>query len=121
MPSPYPIEIRTRVIEKVEGGMKIIEVSRLFKIHRETISTWKKRKAEIGSVKAKEGYQKGYGHKIKNLEEFRVFVEKNNSCSLSELAKRWKEEVSERTIGRRLKKIRYSYKKNILSSKKRHE
>ena len=26
MPSPYPIEIRTRVIEKVEGGMKIIEV-----------------------------------------------------------------------------------------------
>ena len=48
MASPYPIELRTRVIEKTESGMKIVEASRLFNVHRETIASWIKRKKENG-------------------------------------------------------------------------
>ena len=66
MASPYPIELRTRVIEKTESGMKIVEASRLFNVHRETIASWIKIKKENGNCEAKKGYQKGHSHKIKN-------------------------------------------------------
>ena len=40
MPSPYPIELRTRVLEKIETGMRIVEASMIFNVHRETIANW---------------------------------------------------------------------------------
>ena len=75
MASPYPIELRTRVIEKTESGMKIVEVSSLLNIHRETIASWIKIKKENCSCKAKKGYQKGHTHKIKNKEVIKEFIE----------------------------------------------
>lgn len=55
MASAYPIELRTRVVEKTESGMKIIEASRLFNVHRETIASWIKIKKEKGNCEAKKG------------------------------------------------------------------
>ncbi len=46
------VELRRRVIEKTESGMKIVEASRLFNVHRETIASWIKMKKESGSCEA---------------------------------------------------------------------
>ena len=56
MPSPYPIELRTRVLEKIETGMKIVEASMIFNVHRETIANRIKIKEENGHCESKKGY-----------------------------------------------------------------
>lgn len=123
MAAPYPIELRTRIIEQTESGMKIIEASRLYKVHRETIGNWKKKKEETGSYEAKKGYQKGHSHKIIDKKGFRVFIDKNNDKSCRELASLWRDinnkEISTSSIYNGIKSIGYSNKKNFLSSKKR--
>ena len=119
MPAPYPIELRTRVIEQISLGMQIVEASRIFKVHRETISNWKKRKEETGSCEAKRGYQKGHSHKIIDKEEFRIFINQNNDKTCKELALLWKERISASSIHNAIKSIGYSNKKNFLSSQKR--
>ncbi|NEP28251.1 IS630 transposase-related protein [Moorena sp. SIO3I6] len=49
MPKAYSYDLRKKVIEAIiEGGMKKSEVSQLFKISRNTIDLWLKRKAETG-------------------------------------------------------------------------
>jgi transposase len=53
MASEYPIELKTRVIEKTESGMKIVGASRLFNVHRETIANWIKIKKENSNCEAK--------------------------------------------------------------------
>ena len=58
MASPYPIELRTGVIDKTESGMKIVEVSRLFNVHRETIASWIKRCKETGDYSSKQHLSK---------------------------------------------------------------
>ena len=117
MPSPYPIELRTRVLEKVETGMTILEVSRIFNVHRETIANWIKIKKENGSCESKKGYQKGHSHKIKDKDKFKKFVNDNKDKSCKELAHLWGK-ISASTIYSYIKKIGYSNKKNFSSSQK---
>lgn len=123
MPAPYPIELRTRIIEQIESGMKIVGASRLFKVHRETIGNWKKMKEETGSCEAKKDYQKGHSHKIIDKKGFRLFIDKNNDKNCKELALLWRninnEEISASSIYNGIKSIGYSNKKNFLSSQKR--
>ena len=118
MASPYPIELRTRVIEQTESGMKIVEASRLFNVHRETIATWIKIKKENSNCEAKKGYQKGHSHKIKNKEVFKEFIDKNKDKSCKELAHLWGK-ISASTIYNYLRIIGYSNKKNFSSPQKR--
>ena len=118
MPSPYPIELRTRVLDKVETGVTIVEASRLYNVHRETIANWIKMKKENGHCESKKGYQKGHSHKIKDKDKFKKFVNDNKDKSCKELAHLWGE-ISTSTIYSYLKKIGYSNKKNFLSSQKR--
>ena len=117
MPSPYPRELRTRVLEKVETGMTILEVSRIFNVHRETIANWIKIKKENGSCESKKGYQKGHSHKIKDKDKFKKFVNDNKDKSCKELAHLWGK-ISASTIYSYIKKIGYSNKKNFSSSQK---
>lgn len=117
MPSPYPIELRTRVLEKIETGMRIVEASMIFNVHRETIANWIKIKEENGHCESKKGYQKGHSHKIKDKDKFKKFINDNKDKSCKELSHLWGE-ISASTIYSYIKKIGYSNKKNISSSQK---
>ena len=43
MPTPYSYDLRTKVINAIDGGMGKTQVSRIFKISRNTIDLWLKK------------------------------------------------------------------------------
>ena len=113
MPQSYSYDLRTKVIKALEGGMKKTEASKTFNISRNTINLWLKRREESGDYRAKKGYQRGYNSKIQDLEGFQEFVQKNSSKTQKEMAEAWEEKISDQTIGKALKKIGFTRKKNL--------
>ena len=119
MPAAYSYDLRKKVMEAMSEGMRKTQVSRIFKISRNTIELWLKKREKTGSYQAEYGYQRGYNSKITDLEEFQEFASKNGSLTQKEMAEAWKEDISDRTIGKALKKIGYTRKKNLRLSRKR--
>lgn len=119
MPESYSYDLRRKVIEAIDGGMKKTQVSKIFKISRNTINLWMKRREETGDYQAKTGYQKGYDAKITDLNKFREFAQNNGSQTQKEMAEIWEEKISDKTIGKALKKIGFTRKKNLRLSRKR--
>lgn len=123
MPVAYSMDLRKRVMEAVEKGLVIGEISKLFNISRKVIYNWINLKKKTGDIISKKNYQKGHSHKIKDWIQFKEFINNNENCTLNELAERWNEKnpdntLSDTTIQRGLKKINYSVKKKLFSIKK---
>jgi transposase len=110
MPSPYSYDLRIRVIAAVEQGMEVKEASRIFGLHRDTITAWLVRKEATGDVQATVGYQRGHSHKIPDPEQFKAFVQEQGEATLEELAQAWGG-VKRMTIWRQLRKVGYTHKK----------
>lgn len=119
MPAPYSYDLRIKVIEAIDGGMGKTQASKIFNISRNTINLWLNKRKQTGDYRAKKGYQQGYGAKITNLEKFREFARKHGSQTQAEMAEAWEEEISDQTIGKALKKIGFTRKKNLRISRKR--
>ena len=119
MPRAYAMELRIRVIKALEEGMRIINISKLFNVSRDTIYKWKGLKDKQGNLKAAKGYQKGHSHKIRDPKAFKEFFETNKNKTSKELAIQWGN-ISPMTILREIRKLGYSYKKNFSSSKKEY-
>jgi transposase len=119
MPAPYSYDLRIKVINAIDEGMGKTQVSRIFRISRNTIDLWLKKREETGDYQAEIGYQQGYNSKISDLEKFRAFAEANGSLTQKEMAEKWSEKISDRTVGKALKKIGYTRKKNLRLSRKR--
>ena len=113
MAAPYSYDLRTKVIEAIDGGMGKTQASKIFKISRNTINLWLCKRKETGDYRAAEGYQRGYAPKIADLEEFKQFARKHGSQTQKEMAQEWPVEISDKTIGKALKKIRFTRKKNL--------
>ncbi len=111
MPASYSYDLRTRVINAIDGGMRKTQASRIFQISRNTIDTCLKKREDTGDYQGKVGYQQGYKPKINDLEKFQQFVQINGSKTQAEMAEAWPEKISDRTIGKALKKIGYIRKK----------
>ena len=106
----YSIDLRTRVMQQIQSGMKAAEASRLFDIHRHTIENWQTLLDEQGSLEAKKGYQNGHNHKIKNLQAFCSYVDEHADFNQEELAEYFG--VCSTTISVTLKRMNYTRKKN---------
>jgi transposase len=119
MSAAYSYDLRRKVIEAIDGGMGKTQASKIFKISRNTINLWLRKREETGDYRASVGYQRGYGAKITDLEEFQEFARKHGSQTQKEMASSWPGEISDRTIGKALKKIRFTRKKNLRLSRKR--
>ena len=119
MPIPYSYDLRKKVIDAIDEGMGKTEASRIFRISRNTIDLWLRKREQTGDYKAEVGYQKGYNPKITNLEEFEQFAQAHGSLTQKEMAEKWKGKISDRTIGKALKKLNYTRKKNLWVSRKR--
>lgn len=104
MPRVYNDALRALVLEKVDEGRPLKEVSRTFKVSENTFYLWRKQREKTGSFSAKTGYQVGHGHKITDLEAFKAFVDENPHRTLDEMARDWGG-ISRSTIRRYLKKI----------------
>lgn len=119
MPAPYSYDLRRKVIEAIDGGMGKSQASKIFKISRNTINLWLHKRQETGDYQAPVGNQRGYGAKIPDLEEFKEFARKHRSQTQREMAQAWQGEISDKTIGKALKKIGFTRKKNLRVSRKR--
>ena len=119
MPTPYSYDLRRKVIEAIDGGMGKTEASKIFRISRNTINLWLQRREETGDYLASDGCQRGYGAKITDLEEFKEFARKHGSQTQKEMAQAWTGEISDKTIGKALKKIGFTKKKNVRLPRKR--
>lgn len=112
MPKPYDYDFRRKVIEAIElNGMKCTEASEFFSISRNTIHQWFQLKAETGDVKPKPHEHRGHSHKITDWEKFRVFVRAHPDKTQTEMTQLWEDDISERTISRALKRIKFTRKK----------
>jgi len=119
MPAPYSYDLRRKVIEAIDGGMGKTQASKIFKISRNPINLWLHKRQETGDYRADDGYQRGYGAKITDLEDFKEFARKHGSQTQREMAEAWQGEISDLTIGKALKKIEFTRKKNLRLSRKR--
>lgn len=117
MPSPLSLDLRLRVLAKVDAGMSRTAASKLFLVTRRTIYNWLKKRSQDGHLCPDDGYQKGHSHKIKDFLEFKKFVDLNPSRTAAEIASNWGN-ISKMTVWRSLKKIGYSHKKKAFNTKK---
>ncbi|WP_341763810.1 helix-turn-helix domain-containing protein [Candidatus Tisiphia endosymbiont of Beris chalybata] len=115
MSKPYPYELRIRAIKLIEAGMSVSKVKELLNISRQTLHKWQNIKKEGGDITPKKGYQKGHNNKIKDMEEFKEFIDNNQDKSLKELARIFGK-CGATTIWHGIQKLGYSYKKNFYSS-----
>jgi len=114
MAKPYSYDLRRKVIDAIElDGMKRCEASVHFRISRNTINLWLRRKAETGDVQAKARQHTGHSHKIADWGKFRSFAQKHHDQTQAEMAELWEGEISDRTISRALKKLGFTRKKRL--------
>lgn len=106
---PYSIDLRERVVASVREGMTQKLASEVYKIARKTIYSWLKLEESQGNLKPATGYQNGHSHGIKDLDEFRVFVDSHPDYTQEEMAEYFS--VGSSSISRTLKRIGYSRKK----------
>jgi transposase len=112
MSKAYSTELRARALLAVASGEKIGKTAKLFGISERTLFIWRKQQEKSGKISAIKHYQRGYGHKIQDLDKFRDFVIKNPGLTTKEMALMLGN-ISASSIKRYLKKINFSRKKNF--------
>lgn len=112
MGAAYSIDFRLKAVAAVERGEKKSHVSRMFGISRNTLNLWLRRQAETGSIEPKR-YRRGPTPKISELDEFRRFAQERGHLTQQQMADEWPTAVSNRTVGKALKAIGYTRKKDL--------
>ncbi len=111
------VDLRERVMAAVDEKIQITEVAKRFKVSRRIIYHWIDLRNQNNNLIPKSGYQNGHSHKIQDLNKFKLFVESKKHCTRGQMVAFWKEitdvSMSETVMGRYLKKIGYTSKKNI--------
>lgn len=113
MPAAYSYDLRQKVIAAIEGGLRKKKASLIFGLSRNTIDLWLKRQQETGDVRPKTPTGGKVKAKIADLEEFFRFARQHAEKTQAEMAKLWPVAVSSSTIGRTLRKINFTRKKNL--------
>ena len=118
MHKTYSYDLRIRVMNSIESGKSIEEVSKLFSISPRTISNWKSLKLKTGDLKSQVRYQTGHSHKITDKQSFIEFVKRNKNCTIKEMAESCGN-LGSTTIARALNKINFTNKKKYRIHRKR--
>lgn len=113
MPAPYSYDLRSKAVAAVKRGEKKIQVSRFFKISRNTLDLWLKKERETGDVKASRPVGVGTRPKIQELEKFREFVKENSDKTQKQMAELWGSEATQQNISYACRKLGITRKKNL--------
>jgi transposase len=115
---PYSIDLRKRVIKAIKSGMSKTKACEVYAICKATVYDWLRIEKERGHLNPIVGFQKGHSHGIKDLEAFKQFVDDHPDWTQEEMAEHFS--VGSSTIGRNLKKLGYSKKKesNVFRKKR---
>ena len=118
MPAPYSYDLRKKAIEAVKRGERKIQVSRLFKISRNTLELWLKKEKETGDFQPKLPVRIGTVPKIESLAKFREFVAENSEKTQKQMAKLWGDNVTQQNISYACQKLGITRKKKLMVIKK---
>lgn len=105
--SPYSNDLRKKVINYLEKGNSKKEASKVFELHRNTVSQWWKRykKENLCCAKPRPGAKRRL-----DQEALAEFVKSNPDSRLYEMASKFN--VTSAWISIVLRKLGFSYKKN---------
>src|ERR1700722_4458829 len=101
MANAYSYDLRIRAVMLVNNGKAVNAVAETLSIGRTTLHAWLKKSRKGMDIKPRLNWQKGYGHKITDLEKFKKFIDDNSDLNLTELAEKWGN-VNRSTIDRTL-------------------
>ena len=114
----FSIDLRERVIAAIDGGMRITDAAKVFKVCRSVIYDWQDLLKTTNNIAPKSGYQNGHSHKVTDWEQFKIFVEANKQLIVRDMVVEWEKAnnntISQSAMERSLKKIGYSSKKKLL-------
>jgi transposase len=113
MPAPYSYDLRSKAVAAVKRGEKKIEVSRFFKISRNTLDLWLKKERETGDYQSSRPVGVGTRPKIQELEKFREFVKENSDKTQKQMAELWGSEATQQNISYACRKLGITRKKNL--------
>ena len=117
MPVAYSLDLREKAITAIDRGEKKSHVSRTLKISRNTLDLWLKRREETGSLAPKTPAQKGPTPKINDLVAFKQFATEHGHLTARRMAELWPEPISDVTLGKALKRIEFTRKKDLWVSR----
>lgn len=121
MPAPYSYDLRTKAIEAVKRGEKKINVSRCFKISRNTLDLWLRKERETGDYQASPPVGRGTQPKIKELEKFREFVKEHSDLTQKQMAELWGHDATQQNISYACRKLDITRKKKTYGYSERDE
>ena len=110
MPAAYSMDLRLKVLKAIERGEKKSHISRTFGISRNTIDLWLKQRDQTGSIAPKSYSRRGPAPKIEDWEAFREFATAHAHLTQQQMADLWPTPISDRTIGKALRRIGFTRK-----------
>ncbi|MEM1279882.1 MAG: hypothetical protein AAGG53_07715 [Cyanobacteria bacterium P01_H01_bin.152] len=113
MGGAYPIAMRQKALAAVDRGEKKRPVSRMFGISRNPLDEWLKLREATGQVSPKSYRSCRSVPKIADWVQFRRFADPRGHLPPPPMADEWSEPVSNRTMGKALKAIRFTRKKPL--------
>lgn len=113
MPAPYSYDLRSKAIAAVKRGEKKTQVSRFFKISRNTLNLWLIKERETGDYQANPPVGVGTKPKIQELEKFREFVKEHKDKTQQQMADLWGNNVTQQNISFACRKLGITRKKNL--------
>lgn len=115
MAAAYSDDLRQTAVDAVDRGERKSQVCRMLNISRNTLDLWLKRRQQTGAVGAIRDYPRGPQGKIDELDVFRDFAERHGHLTQQDMAEHWSEPISNRTIGKALKRIGVTRKKRRIA------
>jgi transposase len=115
MASPYSDDLRQKAVDAIDRGERQSQVCQMFNISRNTLNLWLKRRQQTEEVGAIRDYRRGPQPKIADLEQFRDFAQRHGHLTQQDMAEQWCEPISDRTIGKALKRIEFTRQKRHIA------
>jgi len=119
MAKAYSVDLREKVLEAMERGMKQQEAAQTFGVSTGSIKRWRKLKRLTGSLEPRkrtdESFESKRGIPNTKLEEFKQFVLANNELTQDEIAAAWG--ISSSAAGRYVQKANITRKKRLIATK----
>ncbi|WP_445115925.1 helix-turn-helix domain-containing protein [Acinetobacter sp. WZC-1] len=109
-------DLRVRAVKAYERNGNKSQVCRTFNIARTTLDDWIKLKSETGSLEQK-SWVRGKTPGIKDLDEFRLFLEQTSFNTLKELIPLYEQRFGQPILYERLRravhKVGWTHKKRV--------
>ncbi len=94
MGKAYSEDLRSRVLQAVDGGMTKMKTHRTFGVSRSTIDDWIALRERTGSLSANTAYRRGPKPAMSD-EAMQRFARAHADCTLSQMASAWREQSGE--------------------------